>query len=266
MMEHKRFLPSFLIVATLVLAVMACQSIAELPNPFATATPTLTFTPTSTPTPLPTATATATPTPLPTGVKAEKQSDGTTLIIDYDNKYHFSLSSGWIVIPLSGEDLASSLQELTKMNPDLSDAAKSFEQLDPKAVRVVAINTDRKYMPNGYAANITVIVLENRLAASLPIDFLLATMEDDLEHNHAKILPKSTTVGDNVNGVEFGNIEFLQAIRTAYGNNVQARCRSVIFQSNNKLVIITLATLQQFGEELSPVMDHIADSITLLKP
>src|SRR6266508_6408975 len=103
-MNRNKVVQRFSILIVIVtFAILSCSGVADISNLFATETPTPTntFTPTSTftPSPTPAPTQTPSPTPLPTGINIEEQSDGSTLFIDYDNKYQLVLPSDWLIIP-----------------------------------------------------------------------------------------------------------------------------------------------------------------------
>jgi len=183
MEKYNSFRSLALFASVLALTGMSC-GVTDISSIFATATftPTLTFTPspTSTPSPTPTSTPTRTPTPtpLPTGATTEKQSDGSTLFIDYDNKYQLALPAGWFVIPLSAEDMADILNEMSASNPDLKGIADTFKQLDPDVIRVVAINENSDYIFNGFSTNLTITAIDNKVMSTMPLDFVTGAIED----------------------------------------------------------------------------------------
>jgi len=269
MKKHRGFRSFVLFMSVLALAGLSC-GVADISSMFATETPTPTLTltpsPTFTPSPTPTASQTPTPTPLPTGVKTEEQSDGSTLFIDYDNNYQLALPQGWFVIPLSAEDIADILKNMAEANPDLKDTADAFKQLDPNVIRVIAINENSDYIFNGFSTNLTVTAIEDKLLASMPVDFVTGAVEEQLKQSGAKIISSHELATTNANGVEIGSFDFQQSSPTATGANVQARSKAIVFQTNGKLIMIQLATPQQFAEELFPILDNIMDSIELIKP
>jgi hypothetical protein len=236
----------------------------ETPTPTSTFTPAPTFTPspqpTSTPTDLPT------PTPLPTGASSQEQDDGSTLFIDYDNQYQFVIPADWFVIPLSTGDIADILATLAEESPELSESAELFSQLDSDLIRVIALNDDPKYVSNEFASNLSVTALEDELMSSMPIDFVTGAVEEQLTQQGATLLSEHELSVINSNGVEIGSFSFEQAALTATGASIQIRSKTVIFQSNGKLVMMQLVTPVQFGDELLPKLDEIADSVKLLVP
>lgn len=258
------------IIAIMMLTTLACQGMTGIPNPFATETPTptttFTPTPTFTPSPTPTETQTPSPTPLPTGVKIEPQSDGSFLFIDYDNKYQLILPADWVAIPLSSKDLAVILNGLSEKNPKLKDIAEAFKQLDPNVIRVIAMNESSKYMLNGFATNLTLTAIDNKLLSAMPLDFVTGAVEDSLKQQGAKLLSTNSLTTNNSHGVEVRTIEFEQTAPTATGSNVRVHSKGVVFLSNGKIIMIQLATLKQFAEELLPILDKVSDSIELLHP
>ncbi len=249
-------------LATLImlsLATIACGGFTSL---FATPTPTATTTPTSTPTPLPTPTPTVTPTPLPTGVQTETGSDGTTLVTDYDNQFQMSIGPDWKVVPITAGDLASALSQLAADNPAMAKAAQQFESLDPNAVRVVALNTNKQYLAGAQAPSLTVTVLEDKTLSALPMDMIITGIQQYMEQEmHAKILSKDSGVRENANGVEIGSFDFTMTI-----SGQTARATAIAFKSQGKFVEISIGFPSKFAEALKPEITTIADSIRLMNP
>ncbi len=269
MKPEKNILKLGVYMGLLALAALSCSGVADIPNMFATETPTPTITytpsPTFTPSPTPTETLTPSPTPLPTGVMVEEQADGSTLFIDYDNHYQLTLPKDWIVIPLSSKDIASIINDLSKKNPELKDMAETFQRLDPDVIRVMALHSNPKYVANGYSTNLTLTAIEDALLSAMPLEFVTGAIEGSLEEQGATLLTHGETVKQNSNGVEIGTFEFEKVTPTAQGNKVKVRSRAIVFQTNGKIIMLQLSTLQQFGDELSPVLDDVADSIKRLK-
>lgn len=260
-------------VGILALTAMSCGAF-DLGSIFATATPTptLTFTPTPTFTPSPTPTLTPTPTrtptatPQPTGVHIEKQADGSTLFIDYDNKFQMVIPNGWVAIPLTTEDLAGVLQEIAKENPNIKDIADAFSQMDPEIVRLIAVPKNKKYNTNGFATNITVIAIEDRLMSGMPLDFVSGALEETLKQQGAKIISEFQPAESNPHGVTVTQIETEQMAPTSAGTRIRARSGTLLFQTNGRLIMVQLTTHQQFAAELMPVLKQISDTVEYLTP
>lgn len=272
-MNKKHSLRLIAFIGIVALTVMSCGTFdlgsifaTQTPTPTLTFTPTPTFTPSPTPTLTPTPTRTPTPTPLPTGVGSEKQADGSTLFIDYDNQYQLIIPNNWVAIPLTTEDLAGVLQELSKDNADIKSIAETFSQMDPDIVRLLAVNKDNKYTTNGFATNITIIAIDDRLLSSMPLDFVSGSLEESMRQENAKIISSFEPASANPQGVEFTQFEFEQTSPTAAGTRVRVRSGTLLFQSGGKLIMIQLATLQQFSAELMPVLKQIGNSIERLNP
>jgi hypothetical protein len=100
--------------------------------------------------------------------------------------------------------------------------------------------------------------------SAMPLDFVTGAVEESLKQQGATLLSNSQAATKNSNGVLIGTFEYKKSTPTATGATVQARSKVVLFQANGNLVMIQLATPQQFGDELAPVLDQVADSITLL--
>lgn len=270
-MKNKGTLSLMILTSIVVAASLSC-GVSGIAGMFATATPTptSTFTPTATftPSPTPTSTPTSTPTatPLPTGVTSDARTDGSTLFTDYDNQYQLVLPDGWLVIPLSVGDIADILEKITEEKPELRDTAAAFSQLDPDVIRVIAINEDRKYMFSGFSTNLTVTAIEDKLMSSMPLDFVTGAVEESLKQQGATLVSEFQPASKNANGVEIGTFEFQQETPTATGARVKAQSKTLVFQSNGKLIMIQLAVPQQFAGELIPVLDQILETIKLIEP
>jgi len=236
----------------------------ETPTPTSTYTPTPTFTPSPTSTSTPTSTPTATP--RPTGVASEEQADGSTLFIDYDNQFQLIIPDTWLVIPLSSEDITDILGRLSEENPDFEDTADAFSNLDSDVIRVIAINEDRRYIFNSFSTNLTIAAVEDKIMSSMPLDFITGAMEESLKQQGATVISEFEPASKNANGVEIGSFEFQQVSPTVSGTNVRVQSKSLIFHTNNKLIMIQLAVPQQFAEELLPILDEVANSIKIIQP
>ena len=232
-----------------------------------TPTPTLTFTPTATftPSPTPTPTQTPSPTPVPTGVEVLDQSDGSTVFIDYDNKYEITLPADWFILPLSAEDIGDLMSEAASENPDLQQSVEAFKQLDPDIIRVIALNKDSKYIYQDFSTNISVTALKDELLSAMPVVFVTGVLESQLEQAGATIVQVENLSMTNSNGVEIGLLEFKQKAPTVSGANITAKSRVLVFQAGGALISVQLAVPEQFAAELFPVLDEIADSIKVLK-
>lgn len=272
-MKKKHLFRMLSFLGVLALTALSCGTVdlanilaTQTPTPTLTFTPTPTFTPSPTPTFTPTPTKTLTPTPKPTGVRSEKQADGSTLFTDYDNKFQMVIPNNWAAIPITTEDIAGILQELSKDNPDIKGIAETFSQLDPNVVRLIAINKNNKYTTNGFATNITVIAIEDRLLSSMPLDFVSGALEESVKQGGAEIVSAFEPAASNPQGVEVAVFEFEQASPTAVGTRVRVRSGTLLFQSGGKLIMVQLATLQQFSAELMPVLKQIGDSVQRITP
>lgn len=253
-------------ILALVLSSLACQAGEPIAAIFATDTPTPTITPSPTPTPTitPTPTFTPTATPLPTGVKFETQADETVLVTDYDNHFQLVLPKGWIVIPLTADDFAAMADKLAETNPDLTEAIAALQKIDSDVIRLVALNENSKYIEGGFATNITVTAVEDKLMSTMPIPFITAMLEDSMEKNGAKILTSGANVLESTSGVEIGIVETEQSMVTSSGMRVTAYSKYLVFQVGGKVVLIQLATPANFRDDLNPVLESIAETIKIL--
>ncbi len=246
----------------LCLGLLACATLGRL---VATPTPVPTATLTSTATAIPTAAASVTPTPPPSGVGIEEQRDGSTLITDYDNLYQFSLGEDWEVIPSSTEQVTDALHWRINLEGGLSPPTESPEPTS-NDVRIFAVNTDRRFYDPQYTSNVQVIIDDSRLGGRLPLDMILAGVEDGLKAEHAQLVGSVEESAENKHGVEIAKVEFTQAYPIEKGKDLLVQARVAIFQSNDRLIMVTLWTLPRFAKNLCPELDEVTETIRLLTP
>ncbi len=265
-MKHKGLFGFTVFVLCLSLAGMSC-GFSDVSTFFATETPTptQTFTPSPTPTPSATPTQTQSPTPAPTGVETHEGSGGTTVFIDYDNKFQLTLPSDWFIIPLSAKDITEILNSMAEENPELKASADAFKNLDPDVIRVIAVNKDSKYMVKGFSSNLTITAVKDKFLAGLPVSFVTGFLEEEMEKNGVTIVEMDELVITSASGVEIGVMEFIQDTPTATGGTISAQSHMLVFQTSGALIMVQLVTPKEFAGELFPIMDDIAESITLLK-
>jgi hypothetical protein len=228
----------------------------ETPTPTTTFTPSPTSTPSSTPTP----TLTPTTTPLPTGVQTEEQADGSTRFNDFDNLYRLILPAEWVVIPFDQDELGMLVDELSKDNPKFEDAAAAFKNLDPDVFRLVALNQNKKYFESGAVPNLNITAIENDVMSAMPLSFVTGALEESFKQNGTKVVSAGVNTIDNSNGVE---IEYLDIEQEA--NGIEIAQRLLIFQSNGKLILVTLTAPIDFRANVFASGDVIGASIEFLK-
>jgi len=260
MFKNKGFRVLTVLVMLLALTSISC-GVSSLPFlATETPTPTATFTPSPTPTPSSTPTLTPTATPLPTGVQTEEQADGSTLFNDYDNKYQLVLSEEWVIIPFDQDELGALVEELSKDNPKFKDAAAAFKNLDPDVFRLVALSQNQKYFESGAVPNLNITAIENDVLSAMPLSFVTGALEESFKQNGTKVVSEGVNTIDNPNGVEIEYLDIEQEV-----NGVKISQRLIVFQSNSKLIMVTLTAPDTFKSEIFTFGDLIGASIKLFK-
>lgn len=233
----------------------------ETPTPTSTFTPTPTFTPSPTPTSTPTSTPTATP--LPTGVTSEEQADGSTLLVDYDNKYHLLLPVDWMAIPLTADDMAQAMQQAGKEDPDFVEMAQAFQEMDPDIIRLIGLNANRKYSGASFPTLLTITAFSDAIASTMPMAFVTAMIEDNILTGASNL---SWDVINNENGVEVGVVNGIKTITAPNGLKVVVAERVIAFQTKDKLIIIDVVTPKEYGDDVFLPFEGIIDSIKTSLP
>ena len=263
--KNKGLLYLSISVSALAMLSLSC-GVSDLSKLFATATstPTLTFTPTPTSTPSPTSTSTPTRTPtltpLPGGIATEELADGSTLFMDYDNKYQMVLPEDWVIIPVAKEDLEAALEEVGRDDPDIAKAAETFKNLDPDVLRMAALNRKTDFLKGGYASNITVTAIQEPIFSVMPLSFITGALEESFTQQGIQVLSTGVNVIENASGVEVEYIDVEQSL-----GGIQVLQRIVVFQSNQKLLLVTISTTPQFRDEIFQVADQIGSSVEFIQ-
>ncbi len=193
-------------------------------------------------------------------MEVEEQSDGTTIFIDYDNKYQLVLPEDWLVIPFNKNDYADAMNKLAKDNPQLAAAAQAFKDMDPKVFRLVAINTNSKYVKNTFASNLNITAYENDLMGAMPLEFVTGALEEQFKQSGIKVLTHGVNIIENSHGVD---MQYIETEQTA--NGIKFEQKILVFQANRKLIMIAFTTLPQFSKDIFAEEDVIGASVEPLK-
>ena len=251
------------LVVVFALASVSC-SMTGVSGLLATETPvpTFTFTPTPTLIPSPTFTPSPTPspTPRPTGVAALPQADGSTVFMDYDNRFQLALPADWAVILIDKETISETIDQLSKENPNLASSAEVFRNVDSKNLRMAALNTNSVYIASGYAPNVTVGIIEDRRLTSMPLSSVVDVMEESFTNQKLKVLTHDVNTVENAHQVA---IEYVDIVQAASGKLIFQRI--MMFKTGRKLFLITVTSVQEFREDIFKIGEQIGASVEFLK-
>ena len=258
-MTKKRIFFRLTLVFSVGVLALGCRAGSAITDLFATATPTATATFTPSPTPTPT----LTPTPRPTGVDTESQPDGSMLVRDFDNGYQVTLPPGWVIIPLTKEDLDRVIEQVAGEDPEFAKMAEAFRQAAPDFMRLIGLHGDRKYRSGQYPTLVSITVISDTVAGSMPMSFVTAMIEDNVMTGS-----KDTTwdVLENDHGIEIGIVQGSLKVPSVKGGTINAKTKVIAFQVNKKLIMVQFITPAEFGAEVLPAADQIIDTIRLLEP
>jgi len=192
---------------------------------------------------------------VPTGVKIEKQSDGTTLFVDYDNKYQIVLPSDWAAVSFTEEEFDQAAGQIIASDPNFQQMAEGLKNVDSDAYRLAAFNINRSYMNGTFPSLLTINAFSDSMAGTMPMAFVTAMIEDTVLKDAT-----STTweVVDNANKVEIGIVKGTRKITFPNGLSTAVQELVISFQANKKLIVVEIATPGKFGDQiLSPVEESI---------
>ena len=165
-----------------------------------------------------------------------------------------------MIIPVGKDDLDGMLTKLGNENPDLAKSAEAFKDLDPNVVRMVALNSNPDYLTNGYASNINITALEDPMLSAMPLAFITGALEESFTQQGMKVLTTGVNVIDNVHGVD---VEYIDIEQNLAGVKIQQRL--IVFQVNQKLIMITVSAVPQFKDEIFKLADETGASIEIFK-
>jgi hypothetical protein len=252
---------------------LACSAGEAIPL-FAVPTlpPTLTAMPSLTPSPALAPTLTSTPTliplpprtstPRPAGLVQTAQTDGV-LVSDYDAGLAFQISSQWMVIPVSINDLQNLSRDLLASNPDLARSMKSVTG-SQGSLRLMALNQNPETLQETMVTNLSVIMHQDAVLLSYPMDVYVEQNVQQLRSAVAGMTVLSSGVYQNINGVEYGMIEFQLQANTAPGTSVTAYEKLVFVKTSTAMSTLTFAAPDSKRETVTPIFDVIINSIQVL--
>ncbi len=111
---------------------------------------------------------------------------------------------------------------------------------------------------NTFASNLNITAYADQLLGSMPLEFVTGALEEQFQKNGIKVLTNGVNVVENSHGI---NIEYIDTERTVKGSKIVQRV--LVFQSNQKLVMIAFTTLPQFSKDVSSEGHVIGSSIAL---
>ena len=261
-MKQNRGIQRFSIfVAILALVVLSCASVADIPNPFATATPTATatFTPSSTPSPTPT--RTSTPTPSPTGRLKEEQPNGTTLFTDYDGGYQMTFLQDWTVVILEKDNINEILDSLPEQEQNVSDLIEFAKNADTNGIiRVFGFNF--KAQQNAYTPNINVSYDTDPILSAISLEDLINVNTEYLPSIGMEVIDSG--LQKTSSGVETGFMDIAWTLKVSSNQSVDVQQKQVYFKSGDGMVVITFSMLKDTEVDLNGDIERLIESIQLL--
>ena len=152
------------------------------------------------------------------------------------------------------------LAKLSETNPDLAKSAEAFKNMDANVVRMVALDSNRDHFVNGTTSNINITALDNPVLSAMPIAFVTGALEESLTKQGLKVLTTGVNTIDNAQGLDVEYIDVEQSL-----NGIKIQQRLIVFQSNKKLILVTISTLSQFKDEIFKAAEELGASIETFK-
>ncbi len=203
--------------------------------------------------------------PRQTGVAVIQQSDGSSLVVDYDMGYSLGLDAEWLVVPLVGPGYDATLATAVAGAPEFANRIQTIKFEEPDA-RVYAINVahEGKYMGGGGMMTYVSIVRlygKDDVHPSLSSYPLIA--RNQAEKNGYDILSSGTH--RNRNGVEYASVDLVAPPGSPYTEaQGELRAKLIYLSLEAEDIGILFWTPVQFADELVPAVEGAADSIQIL--
>src|SRR5262245_61329411 len=187
-------------------------------------------------------------------VATQAQPDGSTLFVDYDNKYQLTLPKDWFIIPIEKADLDAGLDEFAQHNPNLAEAVEDI-LADPSVFRMASFNCRTECVVAGHASIITIIALERPYP--MPLSVITSVMELTFPLQQGlKVLTGVNTL-DNAHGIEMQYMDLEQS----YDDGRKVPQRVIVFQSNKRVIMMMASTIPELKDEVFEVAKQIGSSI-----
>jgi hypothetical protein len=197
-------------------------------------------------------------------VASIEEPDGSTVFTDYDGNYLMSLSDQWIVIPFTPGEIAEYVATVAQQNPELAAQAAALALLDANTFRMVALNKDPGMIAEGFATNLNVTAFDDKVLASMPIDYIAGSMEEGFKSQGATILTQGVNAIDNANGIDVRYVDIEQSQPLPTGGSVTVLGRVILFKSGDQLVMLTVLGSKELGDQVFAAANAIGESVALL--
>jgi hypothetical protein len=249
------------VLPTTTLAPTPTRLVAKTPIPWQTMTSVPTMTELPSLTPMPTSSSTR----VPTGIKIEKQKDNSTLVTDYDNKFKFTVPSGWALGQLGNNTPQETLGKLGKTIPNINRTSTFLGALSPN-IRILGLNTSLTTTSLGYPVLLRVATLTDPGKAQMQLDIAAKSVRGGLEKAGYKVT--ALTAKTYANGIKTVVLDVSEEFQVRQNDQfvmLTVVGRVVIFQTAGKLVIISGAAPKAVSESLLGTVDGVVGSIALIK-
>ena len=115
---------------------------------------------TATPTPSPTETPVPTPKISVYGTSLVTQQDGSVLFVDHTAGIQVTFPAYWLVMRVGEPEYYAAWEKPSMQNASFQDVFASLNNIDPKVLRVIALDTREGHMPGGLVSAINIVFLE----------------------------------------------------------------------------------------------------------
>jgi hypothetical protein len=230
------------------------------PMPTATATSASTATPTSTPAP----TVTSPPQLGPSQSALAKQRDGSTLFMDQRAGYNIKMPAGWLAVRVNEQEYLDAFSLAEAANTNIQQSLLSVQTEDPKAFRLLAIDTNAAHIQNDFVTDMR-FVLDEKKTISLSSDADLKAIAEKVPASAAVFRFEVTSVKiiTSASGTKFGVIEAKSSFTNPSGIDVAIYQKQVFFNAKAGTQSVTLTTVSDLKETILPIFDAMLETVKI---
>lgn len=203
----------------------------------------------------------ATATPLPTGIVKEKQSDGSTVLTDYDGGYQLTFPDGWTVVIPDEDDINQALSNIPEQEENISKLIEAAKSADANnMIRVFGFNL--KAQQGLYTPNINISHNTNSLLTATSLKDLVDATVQYYPSMNIEVL--NSEVKTTASGTEIGVIETQWSMNAPSGEKIDLKQKQVMAKTEEGIVVLTYSTVKDATVDLTVDVDKVIESFKLL--
>ncbi|MBW8011914.1 MAG: serine/threonine protein kinase [Chloroflexi bacterium] len=197
------------------------------------------------------------------GSYQEELSDGSTRFVDIEGGFQIVLSSDWLILDLSEEEIV----DLAALGLDaFPGMEESLEELVLQAAagnfRLLAFNTNPDFFTLDFSTNLNITIADQPGSDSLPLELITELTGQSLPEMIPGLELLDTEVGESAMGIPIGIITSRLNMVGVVESVFQ---KMVLFPVEGGFAIITMSTSEDARTEVETDFDSMLDTLEFLE-